>query len=1143
MNYPLHAIYPIQVAAFCLLSFSAWAQNLAVLPDHPTPGTLTQDVRMDQQQQVQPLKNALQALEKRYQVHFNYDAKTIGGIAVPSTTKKNQPASLEKTLTRYLEQHHLGYKKLEEGYYMIYQLPDPTVAPVKRQLVRSDPPSFRSLSPPEKVKNRQIIQQPLLEKIITGQVTDLSTGESLPGVNVVVKATTVGTVTDVEGNYRLTAPDDAETLIFSSVGYVSEEVAIGNRTTINLEMNPDVQSLSEVVVIGYGSVKKADLTGSVSKIETETLEAAPVYNMEQALKVGAAGVRVSQNSGTPGSRIEVRIRGGNSLIGDNQPLYVVDGFPVTGGIEFLNPSDIESVDILKDASATAIYGSRGANGVVIITSKRGARAGDDKVEINSLYGIQEASNRYDLLNAKEYAVVANEWLKNEDLPPFFNVDEVQNPGTDWWDAIFRQAPVQNHTLTFSGGSEKGRYSVSGNYFDQQGIITNTGASRGSIRMNLDRQMKSWLKLGVNLQLARNERTAIPIDNGARGSTALSGAASAPPTLPLYDEDGLPTRIEQAYSFGSADMRNPLIFLQRKDRSLSNSVLANTTLDVTFSPALSFKTLIGLQYRNTLDEDFSPIIFQGDRGSAAESNLYNSSFLTENVLTYSKTLNERHSLNIIGGVTYQTNLNRRSRVSVNGFANNITENFDLGAAEVVNNPSSSFSDWTLISFLSRVNYTLLNKYLFTASIRADGSSRFGADNKWGYFPSGAIGWRVSDEAFLANSSFISELKLRASYGITGNTALNPYQSLDRLRSTFYIYEGQSEVTGFVPDGIANSDLKWETTQQFDIGVDFNVLDNRLRFVLDYYRKNTNDLLASVPLPPTVGFGTILQNVGEIRNEGFEFSVDADVLTGDLAWDISAQFSRNVNEVISLAGESDIFDSGQGALWPSANIGRVGEPLAAFYGLLEDGLNEEGFIQYQDLSGPNGEPDGVINALDRVVLGSYHPDFIYGFSSNLRYRTFELNVQLEGVQGNEIFNGTLGTHLNSFQRGQNQFTDIIGNYWTEENPDPNAKYPKISRATQVTVSDRFIEDASYLRVRAVKLAFNLPIAQWGLKGFEMAQIYVSGTNLLTLTNYSGLDPEVNTWGTDSNNIGTRLRFGHDQSSYPNARIYSVGLKLRF
>ena len=397
--------------------------------------------------------------------------------------------------------------------------------------------------------------------------------------------------------------------------------------------------------------------------------------------------------------------------------------------------------------------------------------------------------------------------------------------------------------------------------------------------------------------------------------------------------------------------------------------------------------------------------------------------------------------------------------------------------------------------------------------------------------------------------INSLKLRASYGITGNQAIRPYQSLNRLNSVKYIYGNQADVIGFYPTGIANSDLKWESTAQLDVGFDLNIFDDRLRVVFDYYKKNTTDLLASVPLPPSVGFGSILKNVGEIQNQGIEFTVNADILRGDFKWVASAQFSANRNKVIELSEGSDIFGQEQGAAWPPINIAREGEPLGAFFGFLEDGLDENGFIKYKDLNGPgpdgepNGEPDGLINAFDRVILGSYYPDFIYGFTSDFSYKDFELNLIIEGVYGNEIFNATNGTSLNSFQRGNNQLKDIIGNYWTTENPDPNAKYPKISAATQITGSERFIEDGSYFRVKSLRFAYNLPVNEWGLNFFDMAQIYVSGTNLLTITNYTGLDPEVNTRGTDGGGVANRLWLGVDQFGYPNAKVYAVGLKLSF
>lgn len=1057
------------------------------------------------------IKEVLKSIENQSEFVFMYSERLIDVNRKVSVSHKNN--KIEEVL-----------EELFSGTDITYRIKD----------------RFILLTPPEVGGNDFAADQ----QTVSGTVRD-ETGQPLPGVTVVVKGTTQGTVTNANGVYTLTnIPVDA-TLVFSFVGMRTQEVQVGNQKLIDVELEVDAIGIEEVVAIGYGTMRKSDLTGSVSQVKTERLESVPVYNMEEALKVGAAGVRVSQNSGNPGARIEVRIRGGNSMIGDNQPLYVVDGFPVTGGINFLNPADIESVDILKDASATAIYGSRGANGVVIITSKRGQKGQESRIELNSFYGIQQELKRYDLLNASEYAIIANEWLKNEGQPPAFDVNQVGNPGTDWWDLIFRQAPVHNHTLTFSGSSEKTRYSLSGNYYDQLGIIENTGVRRGSARLNLDHELKDWLSMSLNMQLSGREEFSVPVDNGNRGNSIFAvGVLAAPPTVDPYDENGVPTRIEHSYPFVSNTLQNPLIYAgDYKNRTFGHGILANLALDFKIDPTLSLKTLVGLQDGHTLNTYFQPIIFENDRGEASERNSTGYSFLNENTITYSNILNEVHSLNLLGGFTYQNSMNRSSNISVNGFTNNATMNYDLGAAETVGNPSSGYSEWTLASFLARANYAFNNKYMVTASIRADGSSRFGADHKWGYFPSGAIAWRISDESFMQDIEVINSLKLRASYGMTGNTALSPYQSLNRLTSVKYIYSNQEDVIGFVPSSLSNSDLKWETTSQVDLGFDLNILNDRLRFVFDYYKKNTKDLLASVPLPPTVGFGSMLMNVGEIENEGIEFSVDADILRNAFKWRASAQISSNRNEVITIAGGSDIFGADQGAAWPSINIARVGEPLGAFYGLLEDGLDENGFIKYKDVSGPEGEPDGIVNSLDRVILGSYYPDFIYGFTSTFMYKNFEVDMAVEGVYGNEIFFGTAGTHLNSFRDGVNQFKDLIGNYWTEENPDPNAKYPKISPQSQFTASDRFIEDGSYLRLRSLRLAYNLPVSKMGISAIERLQVYISGTNLFTITKYPGIDPEVNTWGNDGDDIAWRLRIGFDQHAYPSAKTYALGLRVNF
>ncbi len=982
-----------------------------------------------------------------------------------------------------------------------------------------------------------------LEKValaVTGKVTSDDDKSGMPGVNIIVKGTTLGTVTDVNGDFSIDVPDANSVLVFSYVGYVSQEIPVNGQTIINVVLAVDAKQLGELIIVGYGTREKKDLTGSVARVTTEEIESVPVYSVEQALNGRAPGVMVQQNSGEPGGRLEVRIRGGNSMIGSNSPLYVVDGVAMTNGIEYINPSDVESIDILKDASATAIYGSRGANGVVIITTKRGKKNEKGTIEINSYYGVQKEINRYEMLDAKQYAVVANEWAKNSGLPPLYDVDQVQNPGTDWQDVIFRTAPIQSHTINFSGGSEATRYSFSTNFYQQDGLIIQTGAKRGTMRLALDHNVNKLVTIGTNVMLSRREVRRLSVNNGNLGGRIYTDAMAMPPTLEgPYDDQGNLYQIEAMpeYSFVSLDVRNPLYHARRKDRSMTNSILTNAFVELNLAKGLKFRSMFGLEYGNTINEVFVPIVYSNDLGSASDGYDNSSSFLNENILTYTRDIGENHNINIVGGYTTQTFQTRFESAAVTGISNNATENYDLAAASIINPPSNGISEWTLLSWLGRINYTFKDRYLITASVRSDGSSRFGAQNKWATFPSAAIAWKVSEESFLSDVQFINDLKVRASFGVTGNTALSPYQSLDRLTSVRVVQGNETDEVAYVPASLANSDLKWETTTQVDAGFDLSVLNGNVELTFDYYNKNTDNLLASVPLPPSLGFTSSLKNVGKVENKGFEIGLSAAVSKNSFKWNVFGQFSRNLNRVVELAGNSDIFGSANSHPFNATmNIARVGEPLGVFYGLLEDGLDENGFVKYKDLDG-----DGAINALDRVVLGNPYPDFIYGLTNSFSWKNFDLNIFIQGVQGRDLLWETSGVHLNSFQRGMNQFADLWGNYWTEDNPNPNAKYPKISSQTTQQVSDRYIKDASYLRFKLIKLGYNVPVQKLGW--INRAQIYVSGTNVFTVTKYPGLDPEVNTTGTDSQNIGDRLRVGIDESAYPTAKVFMVGVNLGF
>ncbi|MGN6605087.1 MAG: SusC/RagA family TonB-linked outer membrane protein [Ginsengibacter sp.] len=1069
------------------------------------------------------LVQAFRKIEAQTPFHFMYRKEEVQNIT--GLNLADRKSSVGQTLKTLLSHTALTYRQVNN---QILILPDKnwvSEVNLKNPMVLS----VRS----------EALTYTAVANMVHGKVTN-SNGEPLRGVSVTVKGATTGTSTDGFGNYSIDVPKNA-TLIFSFVGYSTRNIPVNSRSEINVVMEVSASSLNQVVVIGYGTTQKKDLTGSVAQVSNKDLQAVPVYNIGEALQGRASGVSVVSNSGEPGSRIQIRVRGGNSMIGSNDPLYVVDGFPLTGGIDFLNPADIESIDILKDASATAIYGARGANGVVIITTKRGSLREKSSISVNSYFGTQQVAKRFHLLNAKQYATVANEWLKNNGEQPFFNLDDVKNPGIDWQDAIFRTAPIQNHTLTFSGSGGKTNYSLSANYYKQEGIIINSGVQRGSFRLNLDHELKSWLKLSTNLDISRREQFSVPVNNGRRGNNMFSGALSAPPTVSIYDSSGLPTIIGQAYPFTDpGDMRNPMLWNKPyKDRTLSNNILLNDALNFQITKELSFNTRLGLEFENSQNDIFSPIIYQNDRGGAFSGNTYWNSFLNENILTYKKEFSHSQKLTVMGGVTYQTYMIRSTNISVSGFSNNVTENYNLGSAETVSPPSSGISEWQLISGLGRVNYSYGDKYFVTASLRSDGSSRFGKNNKWGIFPSGALAWRISEEPFMReNLDFISNLKLRASYGVTGNTALSPYQSLNRLSPEQYIYSGNTVSVGYAPSGISNNQLRWETSDELDLGLDLNIINNFVGFTFDYYKKNTNDLLASVPLPPSMGFGYILQNFGEIQNQGLEFSINANLFNKGFKWDVAAQLSTNKNKVLKIAGGSDVIPVGQTSGLPGYNIARVGEPLGMFYGYKEDGLDENGYIKYVDVN-----KDGSITPADRVILGSPYPNFEFGFNSDFSYKNFSLNVFLQGSYGNDIFFATAFTNLNSFQRTQNQFEDLYGNYWTEENPDPHAKYPRVSPLTQMRPSDRFIKDGSYLRMKSLQLSYELPIKTIGINWLSKATVYIKATNLFTLTNYPGLDPDVNTRGTDSQSIENRLFIGTDESGYPNAKVFGAGVNVSF
>ena len=973
--------------------------------------------------------------------------------------------------------------------------------------------------------------------VVQGRVTD-SSGTALQGVNVRIEGTSKATHTDERGEYSLELTDKAEILEFSSVGFSTQQIAIAGQTRIDIVLRTSYNRMDEVVVIGYGRVKKRDLTGSLSQVSAQELTEYPVSSPLLALQGKTSGVRVLQNSGAPGAPITVRIRGGNSLQGNNEPLYVVDGFALSGDPSSINPNDIQSIDILKDASATAIYGSRGANGVVIITTKTG-RAGRSEVVFDSYYAAQKVGKTIDLMNARQFAEIANERALNDGFPAYFTQAQVNSfgEGTNWQKELFRTAPMQNHSINASGGNENTQYSVSGSWLDQDGVIANSSLLRQSLRVNLNQKISDRVRLSYYSTLTNTDLKQIDI-NGQKGGTTLSAVLVAPPTVAPYDQNGFYSNVK-GYVFSPNELRNPLAMAkERTQKTNSKYILAGTAL--TYEPLtnLFLKTSVGVESVSSREDLYSSRVLDNTpTGSASVANTGNMNVLNENTVNYTTQINKVHELNVLAGFTYQSNQLRTVNTgTITGFLTDQLQTNSLQSGSVVGAPASNATKWSLLSYLGRINYSYKSKYLLTASIRSDGSSRFGTGNKWGYFPSAAVAWRAINEDFVKDINLFSDLKLRGSWGVTGSTALDPYQTLNTL-STFGTVFGDTRYVGYAPNGtnLANPNLKWETTVQTDLGLDIGFLQDRLYFTFDYYRKDTRDLLASVQLPTSSGYSNTISNVGSIRNTGIELGVNGTIIdTRGLKWSAGANLSRNKSKVTKLAGGADVF----GVVIPqplsvAVNLVRVGLPVGVFYGYLEDGLDANGAIKYKDINGVAG-----ITSADRTVIGDPNPDFFYNFYSRLSYKRLELNFSFQGVQGGDIFNVNLTEVGNSFYWGENQLKELYYDHWSAAKPNPSAKYPKISSKTLFSASDRFIEDGSFVRLKNIQLAYNLPLAKMGMgiRWVKNLQLYASGQNLLTVTKYSWYDPEVNTRG-GSNSLST----GIDNAGYPNAKTYTFGARL--
>ena len=987
---------------------------------------------------------------------------------------------------------------------------------------------------------------------LKGKVTN-SEGEPLIGVTVLAKNSKNGTATDFDGNFSIRINDKNTSLQFTYVGYKQENVQIKDHKFITVIMEEDSHMLNEVVAVGYGVMRKSDLTGSVVRVGSKDISNIPTVRLDQALTGKASGVHITNTSGEPGAGTNILIRGGNSISASNEPLYVIDGFIGAGDLNLIDPNDIESVEILKDAAATSIYGARGANGVVIVTTKRGTE-GRNNVTVNTYIGVQHIAKRLEMMNAREYAEMLNQQDVSVNQEPSIENPSIYGKGTDWQDEILRMALMQNYQIAASGGNKDSRYYLSISMFDQEGVIKNSGIRRYQTRLNLDRKIGKNINIGANFQFSYSQRKPNLVSLG--GFDYQSSALATPPTMGIYNEDGSyaadsPSRVV------SNKIDNVVAQLnERKKQEKAASVYAGIFADWEAIKGLKFKTFLGLNASNNKTSEYKPsslptMIQNKVKGEAWINQGDSYSILWENTVNYMKEIAKGHHLTVLGGYTLQTSRSEGLSLYGKNFTNDLLDWNNLSDAETKTRLiGSSASEWAIISYLGRINYSVLDRYLVTVTGRYDGSSRLGKDNRFAFFPSVAVAWRLSEEKFMKRFSKLDNLKIRASYGLSGNQDIALYQTLPLMKQQNVILTDIPQV-GYIPDRLGNDKLKWETTAQFDFGIEASFFKSRLNIEFDTYTKRTRDLLLDVEFPYTSCFKNGFMNVGKISNRGVELMIrSTNIVTKDFSWTTEFNIARNKNKVVALGPDKDFeytFRPGLGT-HPYSWL-KVGQPVGAFYGYIMDGIyrtreqieagNEPnaslGQKIYRDING-----DGVITIEDQTTIGDPNPDFFGGLNNTFTYKNFTLNVFLQGTYGNDILSGGDFLYATVDPRFVNQYKRVK-NFWSLDNP--NAEYPKLYSNDEYQPSTYMIHNGSHLKIKSVSLYYNLPVKKWKRnKVISEFQCYITGTNLFTFTSYKGYDPEVNT-GTEGGYkvYSANVLRGMDFTAYPSARTFTFGIKL--
>ena len=972
-------------------------------------------------------------------------------------------------------------------------------------------------------------------------------GTPVESASVVGKNSGKGTATNGSGNFTLTIPLN-EVLVFSAAGFVSQELRPSGLAPLSVTLKAADRELGEVVVVGYGTRQKKAITGSVSSVKAEDLKATPIANLAQGLQGRVPGLDMRQNSGTPGGNISIRIRGVNSINGTSEPLYVIDGIQISGtsGINAanplsqINPSDIESLEVLKDASATAIYGARGANGVVLITTKRG-REGATRVSYEGYFGQQETTKKMEVLNATRFAQLENDIYS----PSVIYADPKSvGEGVYYQDLIFRKANIQNHQLSVTGGNNKTQVALGANYYNQEGIIRNSSYKRYALRTNIDHKISEVFKVGTSLYYTVTNENRVnaggaDVDvQSARGGI-LGKAVAAPPTLQPYKANGALYPFADQLSGRYKEVVNPLNDLAIKNYYSTNRLLANAYVAVNILKGLTYRASFNADIAGSLGEYYSPRTIVDSNslanpnalnGTAYNQNFMNRTLLHESILNYKTAIAADHTLDITAVYGTQSAISQSNSQTGSGFGNDFTQNNAISNATTYS-VASSKSKSTLDSYLGRVSYGFKNKYFLDATARLDGSSVFGANNKWGFFPAVSGAWRVIEEGFMKNQHVVSDLKLRASYGITGNAgSIGPYNSLTTVSGQGYDYSFNNTYTvGINPTGIPNPDLKWEKSAQTDIGLDLSLLNSRINLVADYYYKRTENLLFTKSIPLSSGYATITGNYASLENKGVELGANARILTGAVKWDASANITFNKNKVLALDGiQNEIARS-------SYSILKTGYPLGVYKTYLFAGISQTGEALLPGYDARTGgykvkdvNGDNKIDASDLVITGNAQPKYFFGFSTSLRYRNFDLSGFLQGVQGSRLFNAFRYTFENPV--GQQNVLAGLANRWSPTNA--GNEFVKGFQGGRLPLSDRWVEDNSYMRLKNVSLGYTFP----RYKFVSGVRVYVSANNLLTVTKYTGWDPESNSFGSSNT-----LFF--DNGTYPAAKSFVAGIQANF